>query len=75
MKILRIIFFIYRVLLSPLIQSLFGIQCRFEESCSRYAERMIAEQGFMTGLKLGFFRVLSCNPWTKSTAKEVKKHG
>ena len=50
---------LYRVLLSPLI----GQQCRFEPSCSRYAEEAIRRFGPWRGTWLGIKRILHCGPW------------
>lgn len=56
-------FKIYRLVISPAITALFDIRCRYEESCSQFMERQIHEKGFFAGLRVGFRRFLSCNPW------------
>ena len=55
---------IYRYTLSPALTVGFGIRCRYEESCSAYAERVIRQHGFLKGFFLGIKRFVSCNPLT-----------
>ena len=61
---MRMLFVFYRVLISPFLMLGFDIRCRYEESCSRYMERKIQEEGLKRGFVLGLKRFLSCNPWT-----------
>lgn len=49
----------YRVLLSPLL----GGFCRFEPSCSRYAEEAVRRHGAWRGGRLALARVLRCHPF------------
>jgi len=49
----------YRLLLSPVL----GRNCRFEPSCSRYAEEAIARYGAWTGGRMALARLLRCHPW------------
>ncbi|WNO09129.1 membrane protein insertion efficiency factor YidD [Teredinibacter sp. KSP-S5-2] len=51
----------YRFWLSPWL----GNQCRFEPTCSRYAEQAIQQRGVIIGLTLSIIRILKCNPWHK----------
>ena len=60
-RLLQIIFRTYKVFLSPAIQLGFGIQCRYEESCSCYMERALKEHGLTKGFALGTKRLLSCS--------------
>ena len=53
----------YQLTVSPAFALAFGIHCRYEESCSRYAQRMISSHGVWRGVALGLKRFLSCNPW------------
>ncbi len=50
---------LYRLLLSPLL----GQNCRFEPTCSRYAEEAIHSHGVLKGSFLGIKRIVKCNPW------------
>jgi uncharacterized protein len=50
---------VYQLLISPLL----GNCCRFEPSCSRYAQLCIERLGPVRGTWLGFLRVLRCNPF------------
>jgi uncharacterized protein len=50
---------IYRATLSGLL----GGQCRFEPSCSAYAEQAIRTRGSAVGSLLAMWRVLRCNPF------------
>ncbi|MGH7859533.1 MAG: membrane protein insertion efficiency factor YidD, partial [Candidatus Binatia bacterium] len=49
----------YRRLVSPLL----GQNCRFEPSCSRYAEEALAHHGLPRGIWLATRRLLRCHPW------------
>lgn len=50
----------YRVTLSPLL----GGHCRFEPSCSRYAEEAIARHGAARGAWLALRRLARCQPFS-----------
>ncbi len=39
--------------------------CKFEPTCSHYAEQAIRERGVVVGLGLAVWRVVRCNPWSK----------
>jgi putative membrane protein insertion efficiency factor len=49
----------YRVTLSPLI----GGFCRFEPSCSVYAQEAILKHGAVKGSRLAVLRLLRCHPF------------
>lgn len=53
---------IYRMALSPLIVMLFGPACRFEPSCSNYADEAIARFGIARGGWLTLKRLMRCRP-------------
>jgi len=50
----------YRRFISPLL----GPRCRYEPSCSAYAEQAIREYGILRGVVLAGWRILRCNPWS-----------
>ena len=50
---------VYRWIVSPLL----GPACRFEPSCSRYAEEALLRHGLWTGGRMAIARVLRCHPW------------
>jgi len=41
-----------------------GLRCRFTPTCSRYAEAVIARDGFMRGGLRAARRIARCGPWT-----------
>lgn len=53
----------YRERVSPWL-SRGGLRCRFEPSCSRYAEAVIRRDGGLVGALRAFWRVARCGPWT-----------
>jgi uncharacterized protein len=42
-----------------------GGQCRFEPSCSAYAQEAIRGHGPFKGSGLALWRILRCGPWTR----------
>ncbi len=44
-----------------------GGACRYPVSCSEYTKQSIAEYGAWKGVRMGFKRILTCNPWNPST--------
>ncbi|MFT4689749.1 MAG: membrane protein insertion efficiency factor YidD [Verrucomicrobiia bacterium] len=54
----------YQWAVSPVLSALFGDQCRFQPSCSRYAAEAICTHGAVRGCWLAGWRVLRCNPWS-----------
>ena len=54
---------LYQIILSPILQNVFGMQCRYEPSCSYYTIDAIKEWGVFKGIYMGTKRILSCNPW------------
>jgi putative membrane protein insertion efficiency factor len=59
MKLLGPLFRAYRVAISPAI----GNVCRFEPSCSHYAEEAIERFGLRRGMLLALWRILRCHPF------------
>jgi len=39
--------------------------CRFAPTCSEYTYQAVEKYGVLKGLRLGFFRILRCHPWSK----------
>jgi hypothetical protein len=54
---------LYQATLSPVLGRA-GTRCRFEPSCSRYAEGAIAADGALVGAGRAAWRVARCGPWT-----------
>jgi hypothetical protein len=42
-----------------------GARCRFQPTCSRYAETVIRRDGALVGGAKAGWRVLRCGPWTR----------
>jgi putative membrane protein insertion efficiency factor len=49
----------YRKFISPML----GANCRFEPSCSAYAEEAVCEYGVVRGGWLALRRIGRCHPW------------
>lgn len=49
----------YRRLISPLL----GKNCRYDPTCSRYAQDALLTHGFLKGSWLSIRRVGRCHPW------------
>ncbi len=47
-------------------------RCKYEPSCSSYAEQAIGEYGILRGLVLAGWRLLRCNPWSHGGFDPVK---
>jgi uncharacterized protein len=46
--------------------------CRYEPTCSRYAEEAVAVHGFVRGSALAVWRLLRCNPWSRGGYDPVR---
>jgi hypothetical protein len=53
----------YRARISPVLAR-GGLACRFEPTCSRYAEAAIRKDGALVGALRAAWRVARCGPWT-----------
>ena len=47
------------------ISPLFPNTCRFHPSCSQYTYEAIEKHGLFKGARLGAWRILRCNPYSK----------
>lgn len=54
---------LYQTAVSPRLSAL-GVRCRFEPTCSHYAEASIRRHGALGGSWRALRRVLRCGPWT-----------
>jgi uncharacterized protein len=59
----------YEHTLSPLATRA-GIRCRYEPTCSRYAEVIIQREGLLRGGWKSVRRVARCNPLTPSGTRD-----
>lgn len=50
---------LYRYAISPLL----GANCRFQPTCSAYAEEALRRHGVLRGGWLALKRISRCNPW------------
>ena len=60
----------YQLLIAPLLLP----SCRFEPSCSHYAQEAIAAHGALHGLVLTCKRLARCHPWGGSGYDPVPPH-
>jgi len=49
--------------------------CKYEPTCSHYAEQAIRAHGPIKGLGLAVWRVLRCNPWSRGGYDPVPERG
>ena len=54
---------LYHALLAPFLAAQAGSSCRFEPSCSRYANTALARHGLWRGGYLAMRRLARCHPW------------
>lgn len=59
-KVVKFLFVIYRLLFGTRVAT-----CRFQPTCSAYAQIAIGEYGLFKGSILTFRRLLSCHPFSK----------
>ena len=73
-KILIFIIRLYQICISPL----FGRNCRFAPTCSKYAIDAIGKNGAIRGTRLAVIRIFKCHPFNPGGYDPVpdleKKH-
>lgn len=47
-----------------------GVRCRFEPTCSHYAEAVIRQDGALVGTWRAATRVARCGPWTPAGTRD-----
>ncbi len=67
-----LLFFVraYQLVLSPFL----GTHCRFQPSCSCYAQDALKTHGALRGSLLVFKRLLRCHPFAKAGFDPVPTH-
>ncbi|NDU87961.1 MAG: membrane protein insertion efficiency factor YidD [Ferrovum sp.] len=58
-RILQFLIYIYQFCISPFL----GPSCRFEPSCSCYAQEAIGKYGSLRGSGMAIRRLCRCHPW------------
>ena len=61
----------YRRFVSPALPR----RCRYEPTCSAYAEQAIRQYGILRGLVLAGWRLLRCNPFSHGGYDPVEAQG
>jgi uncharacterized protein len=64
-KLLLALLWLYRRAISPAYLTVVGPCCRFEPSCSAYAEEAVHVHGPWRGLRLMVWRLLRCQPFAR----------
>ena len=62
-KLLIFVLKMYKKIVSPFLEALFGKACRFTPSCSQYTIEALEKYGTIRGLTLGIKRFSKCHPW------------
>ena len=70
---IRIIHKAYKLSISPVLESVFGIKCRFYPHCSDYALEAIKSYGIFKGGVLALKRFVRCAPYSKGGIDPVPK--
>ena len=72
-SLLEIIHKGYKLFISPVLESVFGIKCRFHPYCSDYALEAIKSYGIFKGGLLALKRFVRCAPYSKGGFDPVPK--
>jgi putative membrane protein insertion efficiency factor len=77
LKLVKLPLRLYQVLFSPMLHSLLGVHsgCRFEPSCSRFAEEALELHGPVRGARLALGRILRCHPFSSGGIDPVPRYG
>jgi putative membrane protein insertion efficiency factor len=62
----------YQRTLSPRLAR-FGVRCRFQPTCSRYAEEVLRLHGLPRGAWLTLGRIARCGPWTPQDTVDLPR--
>ena len=65
-KLLVFLLKVYKNVISPFLEALFGKACRFTPTCSQYTIEALEKYGVARGLYLGIKRLSKCHPWGSS---------
>ena len=49
-----------------------NIKCKYYPTCSEYTKQAIEKYGCLKGMRLGVFRILRCNPFSKGGYDPLK---
>ncbi len=63
MKIAVTILRLYKKIISPHLQKIFGNACRFTPTCAEYTITALEKHGLVEGIRLGAKRLIKCHPW------------
>lgn len=57
----------YLNLNNPVMKTLFLVDsaCRYNPTCSAYMYQAVRKHGIISGLRMGFWRILRCHPWSQ----------
>jgi putative membrane protein insertion efficiency factor len=70
-NLLIIILKVYKSIMSPLLETVFGKGCIFTPTCSEYAIDSLRKHGIKSGLSLSIRRFLRCHPGATSAYDPV----
>ena len=70
-RLRRVPFQVYRLVLSPLLHSTGVSSCRFQPTCSEYAEVAVARFGLLRGGWLALRRIARCHPFSRGGLDQV----